>query len=271
MTGCLPPKFDIRDYSFKKKTAFTTNFPSEFSCKKNNRVKNQEQICSCVAHATSTILENNCEEELSTNFIYGGQFYICNKEGKGMYLRDACKIAQKYGDPLEKSCPGNDEVQKCYLIAKKALDDEIILKEAKNYKIEFYVNLKTTDEIKYALMTYGPVLASIKWYSDTHLVRWFSNGKITDNVLTSSFQTDYSYHAIMIYGWNEIGFLIQNSWGKEWGDNGCAILPYGYGVEEAKGLSREKEFTVYQKKNNKILNLIYKSINFIVNLFYNKF
>ena len=33
MTGCLPPKFDIRDYSFKKKTAFTTNFPSKFSCK----------------------------------------------------------------------------------------------------------------------------------------------------------------------------------------------------------------------------------------------
>jgi hypothetical protein len=34
MTGCLPPKFDIRDYSFKKKTALQPIFLLNFLVKR---------------------------------------------------------------------------------------------------------------------------------------------------------------------------------------------------------------------------------------------
>ena len=33
-------------------------------------------------------------------------------------------------------------------------------------------------------------------------------------------------HAFALVGYNEIGFLVQNSWGVDWGDNGFAILTY---------------------------------------------
>ena len=33
-------------------------------------------------------------------------------------------------------------------------------------------------------------------------------------------------HAFAIVGYNELGFLVQNSWGTDWGDNGFAILTY---------------------------------------------
>lgn len=33
-------------------------------------------------------------------------------------------------------------------------------------------------------------------------------------------------HAFVIYGYNERGWLIHNSWGPEWGDRGFAVLPY---------------------------------------------
>jgi hypothetical protein len=33
-------------------------------------------------------------------------------------------------------------------------------------------------------------------------------------------------HAFAIVGYNEIGFLVQNSWGKQWGRGGFATLPY---------------------------------------------
>lgn len=33
-------------------------------------------------------------------------------------------------------------------------------------------------------------------------------------------------HAFAIVGYNEVGFLIQNSWGEEWGSHGYAILTY---------------------------------------------
>src|SRR4029453_10477718 len=33
-------------------------------------------------------------------------------------------------------------------------------------------------------------------------------------------------HAFAIVGYNEVGFLVQNSWGPEWGKGGFATLPY---------------------------------------------
>jgi hypothetical protein len=32
-------------------------------------------------------------------------------------------------------------------------------------------------------------------------------------------------HAIIIIGWDEDGFIIQNSWGKGWGNNGRKTIP----------------------------------------------
>lgn len=33
-------------------------------------------------------------------------------------------------------------------------------------------------------------------------------------------------HAFAIVGYNELGFVVQNSWGKDWGSYGFALLPY---------------------------------------------
>ena len=40
-------------------------------------------------------------------------------------------------------------------------------------------------------------------------------------------------HAFVIVGYNEQGFLIQNSWGPEWGSHGYAILTYGDWLKNA--------------------------------------
>jgi C1A family cysteine protease len=33
-------------------------------------------------------------------------------------------------------------------------------------------------------------------------------------------------HAVTAVGFNDLGFLIKNSWGYEWNDGGYTILPY---------------------------------------------
>jgi len=38
-------------------------------------------------------------------------------------------------------------------------------------------------------------------------------------------------HAFAIVGYNEVGFVVQNSWGVDWGKDGFAILPYADWVE----------------------------------------
>ena len=38
-------------------------------------------------------------------------------------------------------------------------------------------------------------------------------------------------HAFALVGYNEFGFVVQNSWGPDWGSGGFALLPYGEWVQ----------------------------------------
>lgn len=261
--GCLPPQIDIRDYKLSKTTK-SSDLPQTYVLCNLPKVKNQKNVSSCVAHATSSILEshdvNIGDNTLSTNFIYGIQKQFCGHDGSGMYLRDACKIVKEYGDMLESDCSGNTEIPDCWDKAEEALTFNDYTNKAAHFKIKSYFTCHSNDDIKQAIYTYGPVLASVKWY-DTF--------KYTDGLLVGEQKGDYGYHAIMIYGWNETGFLCQNSWGISWGNKGRFILPYGIPVAEAKGLvdavSDDSDFI--KPKRNTILDIIYKLINIISNFF----
>ena len=261
--GCNPPVIDVRDYKLSKSTK-DTSLPTEYSPTTLPIVKNQGYVSSCVAHATSSILEYHDlgigRNTLSTNFIYGIQKKECGHEGSGMYLRDACKIVTKYGDMLESDCLGNDEVPKCWKVAEQSLEKQGTEKSI-YFKAESYFNCNSTDDIKRAIYNYGPVLGSIKWY-DTFKVN-------NRGVLQGDRKGDYGYHAIMIYGWNEQGLLCQNSWGTRWGDKGRFILPYDIPVAEAKGIVDADDGTLVKPTRNGILDIVYKIVNFILNLFKN--
>ena len=258
--GCNLSPYDIRDY--KVSAVQGSQLPEKFELDFSKvQVKNQTVVSSCVAHAMSTILEYHAKSrnKLSTNFIYGGQKAICGRgEGKGMYLRDACKIVTQYGDMLEQDCPGNIEVPLVYKIAERALENEEAVKNAADYKTKAYFTCKTNEDIKTALIEHGPVLGSLKWYNDY---------KVKNGVLCGGNSKNYGYHAFVIYGYNEIGFLCQNSWGKTWGNGGRFILPYDIKLAETRGLiDLENEDYVSPKKFNKVLNFILKMFNKIINL-----
>ncbi len=259
--GCVAPKVDLRDYTLAK--GCRKLLPANYKLN-TPKVKNQGNVSSCVAHVTSSILEyyTNFTETLSTNFIYGIQNKECGYDGFGMHLRDACSIVKKYGDMLEEYCPGNDEVPVSWEVAERAFENKDQLDKAYCFRIKSYVALKNNDDIKQAIYDYGPVLCSVKWYENYALDK---NCK-----LTGSQDGNYGYHAILIYGWddNENGFLCQNSWGTDWGDNGKFILPYYIGVVEAYGLvDEENDGRIIQPKRSIFRNILYKIANFFLNLF----
>lgn len=264
--GCNLSPVDIRDY--KITCSSNDNLPTEFSIENLPAVKNQKDVNSCVAHVTSSILEWYDSQlgesnKLSTNFIYGIQKQFCGHEGEGMYLRDACKIVTEYGDMLEVDCSGNDEVPECWSKAENALKCTEAKDKAKFFLISSYYDLKSTNAIKKAIYKYGPVLGAIKWYD---------NFKPNSQGLLKGEQTgNYGYHAIMIYGWNQDGFLCQNSWGTAWGNKGRFILPWSVPVEEAKALidaSIDIDVAdVKMPKTNKVLKILYKIFNEIINFF----
>ena len=119
--------------------------------------------------------------------------------------------------------------------------------------------MNSVDDIKYALFNYGPVLASVKWYNT------FKCDK--DGVLRGEQSGDAGYHAIMLYGWNAEGFLAQNSWGTNWGEKGRFILPYEIPVAEAWQFIDEERNDVVKPKRIPCLDIVYKIVNFFVNIF----
>lgn len=260
--GCLKSPIDVRDY--KIAGSGKEDLPEEYEINILPRIKNQKHVNSCVAHSTSSILEYyeniaGRDQRLSTNFIYGIQKSECGYEGQGMYLRDACKIVCKYGDMLEDDCPGNNEVPKCWDVAEKALANTEYKDIAQTFKIKSYFSCTSNNAIKKAIMNYGPVLASIHWYD--------SYEPDKNGVLATDKVGDSGYHAIMIYGWDKIGFKCQNSWGKSWGNDGRFTAPYIIKIEEARCFVDEIDTKVIIPKRNAILDFFYKIINIILNLF----
>lgn len=260
--GARPPEKDFRDYKLTK-TAKSIALPAKYSTLDKIgyelRIKNQNQVSSCVAHATSSILEYYGHNDLSTNFIYGLQNKEYGREWEGMLLRDACGIVKKYGDMRENDCPGNVEVPKAWSKAEVALSDGAKAATALEYRIKSYVSLSSQKDIKVALYQYGPVLASVNWY----------DGYVPDakGVIRANKTGESGYHAIMIYGWDETGFLCQNSWGRLWGKNGRFTLPYTIKIEEAFSLVDDElnGTDIKAPKKNWFTNLLYKALNAIVN------
>ena len=257
--GALAPKADLRDY---KVAAATTELPKRFSIPFLPDVKNQKNVGSCVAHATSSILEyfNKMETgeniPLSTDFIYGMQGIIFERLDSGMFLRDACKIVKDYGDCFKSTISTNTEQPKCTEKLKEKLNDEIY-KEANILKIASYARCKNDNAIKHALLNYGPILASVKWYDDFKVDN--------KNVIHMNTNTNYGYHAIMIYGWDENGWLCQNSWGKTWNGTGRFIYPYSSPLAETWSFVDAANSDVIVPANNSILNIFYRIINRIIN------
>ncbi len=263
--GALFSKLDLRDYVASSQLS---EFPKEFELDMP-KIKNQGAVGSCVAHSLSTIVEYFNEKEsgeyteMSTGYIYGNRRFMMHK-GSGMYMRDAIKTVSKYGDVPNEYFPVNVEVP--YAIEK--FENEVDKIEPIGYQFKFAEYFKLNDEaaIKTSIMENGP--ASLAMY-------WFDDIKVKDGVMQTQAKKSSrtGKHCMTIYGWNEIGWKVQNSWGKYWGDNGNVIIPYNVPLQEVWGirdaasdsnLTFKKPFkTKFGAKMAKILNCI---IGFIYNM-----
>lgn len=260
--GVLSPKTDLRDY--KIKAAAPTEVTS-FELEHLPDIKNQGSVCSCVAHAASSILEwfneteTNEYHELSVGFIYGMQGVEFNRLGEGMYMRDACKIVQRYGDCLNDTISFNVEMPSCCERLKSRLMNDEVYSEAAICRVESYASCGNDEAVKYALMNYGPVMMSIKWYK--------VNSVDYDGIIYFDTKSDHGYHAVMVYGFNEKGWLCQNSWGKKWGNGGRFIMPYRYGFVDAWSFVDAENSDVYKPRRNTLFDIFYKLLNSMINFF----
>lgn len=248
---------DVRDYQMVC-TAPICQFPKEFELKMV-RIKSQGNIGSCVAHALSSIIEyynfvqNHDLTEMSTGYIYGNRNESSHK-GTGMVLRDALEVVRKYGDVPKENFPYNVEVPLAITLYEN--NSKELFEYGYPHRISQYCKVNTSSAMKKALLTGNPILIAMNWYGDM---------KVVNGILTTSFKRHNGAHCMLIYGWNEKGWKVQNSYGKFWGNNGTAIIPYDMNITECwtvtddviEGTTIRKPFSSNVGKNvAKIVNRI---------------
>ena len=259
--GALKPKVDKRDYTI---AAGASKLPDSYTIPYLPPVKNQKAVSSCVAHATAVILEyfhkieTNQKDAMSTDFIYGMQGVAYGRKSKGMYLRDACKIAKDYGDLLKERLSTNTEQPECCEKLEQMMTDEIKWSAATN-RIKSYAKCDGIENIKHALVNYGPLLASVNWHKECEITE--------EGMVFMDYDSPHGRHAIVIYGYDKRGWLCQNSWGKSFAKDGRFILPYTEEFNEVWSFVDAANDDIHIPKTNSFLDIIYKFINSIINLF----
>lgn len=257
--GNAPSPDDDRD--FLACTALNDQkFPKEYQSTKTE-ILNQSIYSSCVAHACASALAQGDEinfkthNDYSRGYIYGNRAESDTQE-EGMVIRQALKQLNKCGDVLYNDFPYN----KRYPRVKKLIEDnkEELAEKAKPYAILEYFRCYTEEDIKSTIMKYGCVIFCTAVYST------FGRDLHKPDENNKKFK---GYHAMIITGWTKDGkWIVQNSWGENWGYDGFLLMDADYpmfdkwGIRTAKGeiKAEPKKLTWWEKLLNWFKNLFSK-------------
>ena len=199
---------DSRDYTRQTVGLQSVELPATYEPEKRMHVKWQNWSSCCVGFSICTAMEY-CEQKLGLkpNSYSMGMVYL-NRNNEdldvvGMYTRKALKILQKEG-----TCQYHE-----YRWAHNTHDvlfeigkgkEEKLEPLAAPYKIKSYFALKSIEEIKQTVYQEG---ACVCCYPVFHPF---------ENVLTvpEKGERERGRHAVTCVGWNEEGFILQDSYSK---------------------------------------------------------
>jgi len=250
--NCLPSKDRDKDWQFENAAdAGIVSAPAAIPASKDLReawwkIGDQGSTGSCVGWGTADALlrwhfvkANRLakDELLSMRFIWMAsketdEFTSAPTtfiESDGTSLKAALDIARKYGVVLDKLLP--------FASGKLYQDDEkTFYATAAQRKIAAYFNLTTNlGAWRTWLATKGPILTRLDVDATWDNAR-ATNGKL--DVYQPN--TTRGGHCVALVGYTADRFIVRNSWGTGWGDNGFAYASLQYAqaaFTEAYGVS----------------------------------
>jgi len=163
-------------------------------------VRHQGQRETCAAFTGALIAEYHflSTDQLLPEFIY--------------YHRATPRdVWQKcVSNTTKKGIPTEDKFS--YRTTKHPSDE--VYQLAQGRRLSSFSRIHTIDGAKHTLIENGLVFIALPLYNSGPTF-WKSN---------SNLQIDF--HAVSIEGYNSNGFFFRNSWGTDWGSNGCGYLPF---------------------------------------------
>lgn len=213
----------------------------------NSPTYNQGQTEMCVAFSLSLSrwlveqVQSHDTLQYSPGMIYSNR-ETYQWQGEGMYLNEALDNLVKYG-----VCHYDDFlISGKYDICKKLFDirKNDLIEKGHPFRVSSWYRCYSDNDIKQAIKKVGFVIVSLPMYDTL-----YSPDKST-NMVDFKISNIHGYHAVILAGWNKNGWIMKNSWGKEYGNNGVCTLSYKYPMSEAYTYIdevREVEFMLENK------------------------
>lgn len=228
----IPDYYDSRDYKLTDLIPLRAiRIPKEYESPRAPFVYDQGESFECASCAYNYIryLQESDTEiggsgidtKFSTSFNYANRPDEENFEG--MYLRTVCSKGRDGSIPWE-VFPGFHTLAKCKMEFQK--NKLKWLEMAKPFKISYYYQCTTREQVQQAIIECKGVIAGIFVLDCIYDVNasgivQYNPGKDTKN---------YGGHAIAIVGWKtddygNLWWIAQNSWGEGYGNGGRFYLP----------------------------------------------
>lgn len=220
----VPDKPDKRDFIYKA----STNKVSESVDLRNydTPVEDQGNLGSCTGHAVAGAIEllnmkNNLRTEVSRLFIYYYERLLIGTVNydSGAYIRDGIKATNRWGAPLEHLWPYN-------INRFRSAPSSMAVNDAARRKVTRYERATNFNAVIDAITLGYPVVVGFNVYSSFISNTVSRTGNMPyPNVRK---ETLLGGHAVLLVGYNNKTqrFIVKNSWGTNWGDNGYFYMPY---------------------------------------------
>lgn len=224
MSGAILSTPDIRDYTLVPKTIQYDY--SMFSELQGIEPLDQGDVGACTACAVTMLaqffsMQDNRFSKLSPAFVYGKRY---SHTAPGMSIRDALKTLNHIGVPALVFLPKLVEVPEAIDLVSAIAEHPNLVASAAKAVIKEYYSIATDEFTVRSVLHNHPIIAVFSGFDDSEIDK-------RDNIVTLGDAP--TLHAVLIYGADKRGWLIKNSWGQSWGDNGTATIPFHYPIREA--------------------------------------
>ena len=204
--------------------------PSEYKSIYPELIFNQNKSDLCVPCSISLIRHIQIFNRYGINVIPDPIFIYCKRnndmhQGNGMIVSEALSIVKQYGIPEITDNPIkylNTYSEYEYLQLKDLYTNksEILDRD----KIKDYCLLYTYNDIKEAIMKYCAVTITVKKHTAIYHPDVNTNEAFINYYKYENYPTE-NHHQLTIIGWKNDNWIIQNSFGKNYGKNGIAYMP----------------------------------------------
>jgi hypothetical protein len=246
ITNALPDPFDERDLEYRPRLQPLPPTLDQRTGHSKSYVMRQVGS-SCTGHALATVVNTVLSRDtgngggsqpakpphVSPYMLYHlARRYdeFAGEDDAGSSLRGALKGWFNHGVLPEDRWPSLD------MDPVPDLDDEELLELARQWPLgTFYrVNPFRLDDLQSAITELNAICASAVVHDG-----WVDPVPMRHNDTTMHLiarrvdAKQLGGHAFALVGYNEVGFLVQNSWGTDWGKGGFATLPYDDWLDSA--------------------------------------